>query len=246
MKNFHTGGIAGADSKVSASIDRVNELLKMPAILPDKATLADVTGKITKISTSPVGGWDVEIGDETHYVPAARTLQVAKGDAVERGDRLSSGAIDPRELLDRKGMDAVQRYLTDELHAVYRGEGVRKRNAEVVIKGMTNLGRVVDAGDSDEFLRGDLVQLNYAHALNKEKGYKEPAKVEPTLRGLEMLPLDASTDWMGRLQYRRLKETFTRGAAEGWVSQQHGMSPIPGVILSNEFGLPPAGSKSPY
>ena len=247
MKVFHTGGVASGPKASSGSgLDRVNEMLKLPEVLPNKATLSEVTGKVRKVAKSPVGGWDIEVGDETHYVPNDRDVAVKTGDAVERGDRLSSGAVDPRELLDLTSIDNVQRYMADELHNLYAAEGIKRRNAEVVVKTMTNLGRVVDPGGSDEFIRGDYVPLAYAQALNREGKLQEPVVVEPVLRGLETLPLDQSRDWMGRLQYRKLKETMVRGAAEGWKSNLHAGSPVPGVLYAAEFGKPKPGDQGPY
>jgi DNA-directed RNA polymerase subunit beta' len=246
MKEFHLGGLAGTQSRVASGVDRVFELLKMPETLPNAATLSTVSGKVQAVNKSPLGGFDIKVAGETHYVPGGREPAVKAGDDVEKGARLSTGTIDPRELMDLTGTDQVQRYMTDELHGAYASEGIKRRNAEVVVKAMTNLSRVVDPGDSDELIRGDMVSTNYAEALNREKGFKNPIVTEPVLRGLETLPLDRSTDWMARLQYRKLKDTYLRGAAEGWRSDIHGMSPVPGLIYSSEFGKPPSGSKSPY
>ena len=56
------------------------------------------------------------------------------------------------------------------------------------------------------------------------------------LRGIETLPLDQTTDWIARLQYRKLKETFRRAASENWKSDIHGTHPAPGIAFSAEFG----------
>lgn len=246
LKAFHTGGVAGAGSKVSSNLDRVIELLKMPETLPDAARLSTATGKVTAITKSPLGGYEVRVGDTAHYTPGDRALRVAKGDEVARGDALTDGAIDPRKLMELTSIDNVQRYMTDELYGAYKSEGVKRRNAEVVIKAMTNHGVVEDAGDSDEFVRGDPVSLTYAEHAASNSGLKNPVKVTPVLRGLETLPLDRTTDWGARLQYRHLRETLQRGAAEGWTSDIHGSSPIPGIIYTAEFGKPDEKAKGPY
>lgn len=250
MRTFHSGGIVDVGSKGSmvdtGGIDRVSEILKMPAILPDKATISTALGKVSSVVKSDVGGWNVTVGSKDHYVPSHKELKVKKGDDVKKGQALSSGKIDPRELLEQTSIDAVQRYLSGELHNIYAGEGIKKRNVEVVVKALTNLGKITDPGDSDELVRGDYVQLNYANSLNRDNKFKNPVKVEPLLRGVETLPLDSSTDWMARLQYRRLKETYTRAVNEGWSSNIHGLSPVPGIAYGAELGKPPAGSSSPY
>lgn len=245
MKTFHGGGIVGANSGVVGGIDRISQLLKMPAILPNAATLSPVTATISKVVESPVGGFDISIGDESVYVPSGRTLTVGVGDKVKKGQRMSSGIIEPRDLLDKTNVDTVQAYIAGEIDKVYKSEGIKRRNIEVVTKAVTNLGRVTDPGDSS-FVRNDYISLSHAAALNRSGKLKNPLRVTPTLRGIETLPLDQSTDWIARLQYRKLKETFIRAANEGWESDLHGTHPAPGIAFSAEFGKKREGEGGPY
>jgi DNA-directed RNA polymerase subunit beta' len=240
MKTFHTGGVAGAGAPVSA-MDRLNALLKFPKKVPNAATLATVSGEVSKIDKDPAGGYNVHIGSKVMYAPSGRQLLVGKGDKVKKGQQLTTGLVDPRELLSHTNMDRVQRYLSDELHDVYSSEGVKRRNMEVVTKALTNLGVVEDPGDSDEFLPGDYASLSYVASKNKELGKK--IVVTPTLRGITTLPLDQTTDWLARLQYKGIKETLRRGVSERWVSDLHGLHPIPGIAYGAEFGK---GKKGPY
>lgn len=246
LKSFHTGGLAGSGSKVTSSLDRVISLLKMPETLPNSATLAGAGGKVQAVTKNPLGGYDVKVGDISHYVPGGRELKVEIGSQVEKGDPLTDGPINPRELMALTSLAQTQNYMADVLYDAYKGEGIKRRNAEVVIKSVTNLGVVDDPGDSDEFIRGDPVALSYIEAVNKDKSPENQVKVTPVLRGLETLPLDRSTDWGARLQYRHLQDTFRRGASEGWKSDIHGMSPVPGIIYTAELGKKPEGSGSPY
>jgi DNA-directed RNA polymerase subunit beta' len=243
MKTFHTGGVAGATSGVVGGIDRVTEILKMPATLPNAAVLSPITATVSNVKESPVGGFDLTVGSEDVYVPAGRTLSVKTGDRIKKGQRLSSGVIDPRDLLEKTNMDTVQAYIADEINKVYKAEGIKRRNIEVVTKGMTNLGRVEDPGDS-AFIKNDYISLSHAAALNRAPGVKKQIIVTPTLRGIETLPLDQTTDWIARLQYRKLKETFIRAANEGWESDIHGVHPAPGIAYSAEFGKSQEGG--PY
>lgn len=245
MKNFHTGGIAGAGSSVVGGIERISQILKLPQTLPNKATIATATGGVSAITPSEVGGWDVTVGNTGHYIPAGRTLSVKVGDKLEKGDRLSSGSIDPRELLAQTNIDTVQRYMTGEVHKVYASEGVKKRNVEVVIKALTNLGVVTDSGDSDSLLRGDYASVSYVNSLNRANKAGHQIKMEPVLRGVETMALDQTTDWLARLQYRKLKETYTRAASEGWQSSLHGTHPVPGITFGAEFGRK-TNDESPY
>ena len=242
MKTFHTGGVAGSSGGVVDGIGRISQLLKMPAILPNAAVLAPASGTVSSITESGVGGYDVKIGQNDVYVPSGRKLNFSVGDKVKKGQKLSSGTINPHDLLSKTNIDTVRAYMSSEIHKVYANEGIKKRNVEVVTKALTNLGVVEDAGDSN-FIRGDMVPLTRAAALNKS--LKNPAKVTPVLRGVETLPLDQTTDWIARLQYRRLKETYIRAANEGWKSDIHGTHPAPGIAFSAEFGRKDK-SEGPY
>ena len=248
MKTFHSGGVAGASDSVTAAggIERVSQLLKMPAVLPGAAALSPVNGVVKSIKENDIGGYDLKVGDEDVYVPSGRKLSVSKGTKVRKGQRLSSGPINPHDLLEKTNMDTVQAYLTDEIHKVYKNEGIKRRNVEVVTKAVTNLGRVSDAGDSN-MIRNDYVPISHAAALNRSApSGSAPIKVEPVLRGIETLPLDQTTDWIARLQYRKLKETYIRAANEGWKSDIHGIHPAPGIAYSAEFGKKDKAKEGPY
>jgi len=250
MKTFHSGGVVGGGSSMLSALGSVIQLLKMPETLPGKATLSDVTGKVGKVEKSSLGGFNVSVDGSDHYIPGGRELAVKVGDDVRRGDALSSGPISPKDLLAVTDMDKVQRYMSDALYNAYKGEGVKRQNAEVVIRGLTNLGVVDDpgeVGDGIGMLRGDLVGVSFTNAANKASAAKTPMKVTPILKGVETLPLDQSNDWLARLQYRRLKDTLVRGANESWSSDIHGTHPVPGLAYSAEFGKKdPARPGIPY
>lgn len=241
MKQFHTGGVAGAGGAVMSSMDRLTQLLKIPQKLPNAAVLSPVGAEVSSIKKSSAGGYDLKIGNKDVYIPPGRSVTVKKGDTVKRGQSISSGSVDPRQLLELTNIDTVQRYLADEIHKVFESEGVRKRNIEVVTKALTNLGHVEDAGDSESHIRGDKIPLSYA--AHENKSLKKPMKIKPVMRGIETLALDQTTDWLARLQYRKLKETFIRGASEGWKSDIHGLHPTPGIVYSSEFGEDRKGGK---
>ena len=249
MKNFHQGGVAGGTAGVTSGLPRIIEVLKMPKVLPGKATLAAAKGTVDQVRPSPLGGFEVKIGGKDHYVPGNRQITIKAGDTVRKGDAISSGPVDPRELLELTNIGRVQAYITGEIQRVYAKEGIKRRNMEVLTRALTNLGVVEDAGTIGEeagMLRGDFVSVSAVNALNKEKK-GTPIKVKPVLRGVETLPLDQMEgDLVSRLQYRRLKETYQRGFAEGWTGDIHGIHPAAGLLYSKEFGKKTDKSTGPY
>jgi DNA-directed RNA polymerase subunit beta' len=240
LNSFHTGGIAKGKSARSANtFQSLNNLLTMPAKLPDKATLAQRGGVVTSIKEAPQGGWNVEIGKKKHYVRADRDLRVKKGSKVKAGDPISTGAIDPRDLLDYRGsIEDVQDLMSDEIEKVLHENTskVRRRNIETIVKSLTNLAEVDDPGDNTEWSPGDYRKISEIKHWNRVSGpKKKDVKYTPMLKGVGQMPLSASEDWMTRLNFQKLNETMERAVREGWTSDIHGFSPIPAIAYASEF-----------
>jgi DNA-directed RNA polymerase subunit beta' len=252
LKAFHGGGVIppGHALKSEGLLDqfsRVQQLLTLPARVPGAVPLAKKDGRITGIKKDPAGGHEVLVGNERHYIPQDRgsptliskgkskSLQV--GMPVKKGDPLAKGPVNPHELLELTNMDRVQRYLSDELYGLYKDQGIDRRAVETVVRGVTNTGRVDDPGDIPGFTRGDAVPLSSADNMNRmlPTGSKK-MKIEPFLRGVNIMPLEKSEDWIARLNHQRLSDTVVEAAQQGWKSSIHGVNPIPALIYGAELG----------
>lgn len=93
---------------------------------------------------------------------------VKVGDKVQKGDLLSKGVISPHRLLSIAGVDKTRTYLLEEIHKVYKSQGVdiNDKHLELVIRQMLNNVRIIDPGDS-QFLPNELVLLEEFQAENK-------------------------------------------------------------------------------
>lgn len=241
MNAFHQGGRAGAKgSNVANHFERVEQLVEFPKTLPGSATLAKAEGSVERIQVDKdSGGFNVFIDGRRHFIPNDRGRPTIKvGEKVQRGQPLSDGPINPRELLPLAGHAAVQNYLVDELTKAYGGvSNLHRRNTEVFIRALTNLAEVDDPGGNPEYLRGDRAPLTVLSAWNAKEGKgKKPIEYTPVLKGTNVLPNERMTDWMARLQFQSLKKTITEAAAHGWASDIHGLHPIPAMAYGAEFG----------
>jgi len=259
MRTFHEGGIAPVGKKGQAKalltdeFSRVQELVQMPKHVPGAAPLSSVSGKVDKIKKNPAGGFDVSINGVRHYVPQDRGEPMAvigdrprrlrKGMQLSKGTPLSRGPVNIHEMLPLTGVNKVQGYVAGQLYDLYKGEGIRRRNVETVVKSMTNLTQVKDPGDHSEFIRGDFAPTSKVQALNKRlaASKKKPIVHTPVLKGVKTLPLDIQTDWMARLNHEKLNSTVIDAANQGWSSNIHGKHPIPALAYGAEFG-----KKKPY
>ncbi len=89
-----------------------------------------------------------------------KAVMVRVGDKVEEGDLLTKGVVAPHTLLEAAGVQKARQYLMDEIHKVYKQQGVdiNDKHLEVIIRQILNNVRIIDRGDS-RFLIGDLVTL---------------------------------------------------------------------------------------
>lgn len=238
MRVFHTGGVSevGGAGLVDG-IERLRQVLQMPEKLKGSAILSGVSGVVTSVDKSPVGGWDVKINEKDHHVPATRKLSVVPGTKVSRGDILSSGSINPRELLALTNVSTVQNYLVDELAKLYDTEGVRRRHLEVIVRALTDVSEVESSGEHPTYLRGDIVPTRAIQAWNTGNEKDKQVQFKPVLRGTNVLPFHLYDDWLTKLNYKHLRDVLKDAGAEQATSTIHGSHPIPGIVYGAEFGL---------
>ena len=89
-----------------------------------------------------------------------KAITVKVGDKVEEGDLLTKGVVAPHTLLEAAGVQKARQYLLNEIHKVYKQQGVdiNDKHLEVIIRQILNNVRIIDRGDA-RFLLGDLVTL---------------------------------------------------------------------------------------
>ena len=262
LKSFHTGGIAsaGAGGKVLGYFDRIKQLTTLPETIPDEAKLAMKSGTIDKVENTHLGT-NVWIGGVNHFIPldrAGRRLTEpvpgitaaelkweppAVGQKVVAGSSLSDPSrtyVNPHDLYRATGsIEKVQNHLVNELHGIYRQEGVRRQNVETVVKAMSNLTRVVDPGDASDVLKGDYQPTSVMQALNKQlvQHGKKPVEHAPILKGVNVMPLQVQEDWLAKMNFERIRGSVMQAAATGAYSNLHGTHPIPGIAYGAEFGM---------
>jgi len=238
MNAFHTGGIAkGRGAESTSKFKRLANILTMPKTVPGSATLALSSGTVEKVTKPPQGGHEIYIKGVKHYVPSGLDLKIKKGSRVSRGDALSEGIVNPKQLLPLKGMQAVQDHLAGELHGLMRTvTPVRRRNSEITVKAITNLTRIEDPGDHPEWVVGDLRPYSKVRAWNKRRKKSSVVRHEPILKGVDVLPLNMQEDWLAMMNYNDLSRNFIRAAQQGFRSNLHGFHPVPALAYAKEFG----------
>jgi DNA-directed RNA polymerase subunit beta' len=98
-------------------------------------------------------------GSEREYtIPAFQNLEVASGDLVAPGMRLTEGSINLQEMLTLSGETTVQRYIISEVQTIYAAQGqiVSDKHIEVIIRQMFSRVQVEEPNES-LFVTGEIV-----------------------------------------------------------------------------------------
>jgi DNA-directed RNA polymerase beta subunit len=168
LSSFHTGGTAKTGVE-PGGYKRIDQLLKMPKVVPGAAALAPHDGLVTLVTKGIAGGFDIYVGDKKVHVPHGRGLKVAVGARVRAGDTLSEGVVKPQDLVQLKGMQPAQEYVVDELHKAYSDQGVRihRKVFETVVRSLGNTTRVLNNPKQSDFVPGDVVPYTVAQHYNE-------------------------------------------------------------------------------
>ncbi len=242
MRTFHTGGVAGGED-ITQGLPRVQELFE--ARNPKgKATIAEIDGKVTKIKEDH-GKYKISITNKLetkeHVTNYGAKLCVEKGDEVVCGDKLTEGAISPKELLAVTDPLTTQEYILKEVQHTYRSQGVdiADKHVEIIARRMISKIRIIEGGDT-RLLPGSLVNFREFTDSNKEAVIqgKKPALGKPILLGITKAALETDS-FLSAASFQETTRILTDAAIKGKVDNLEGLKE--NVIIGK---LIPAGTGS--
>ena len=200
MRTFHTGGVTGG-ADITMGLPRVEEIFE--ARPPQfKALVAEVDGKVLAIQEKgkqrAVTIEAAETGEKRDYLISPNlAMAVNPGDIVSKGQQLSEGHVDFKELFKTTdSIDVVARYIIREVQSIYfpTGDSINDKYIELIVRQMFARVRVADPGDTD-FLSGDVVErrrmMQEAEKMRAEK--KREATFEQLLLGITKVSLSTES-----------------------------------------------------
>ena len=216
MRTFHTGGVAGQD--ITHGLPRVVELFEARAP-KGKAVLAEEKGVVRVVDDED--GRRIILstgGDEELIYKISRyaKLRFSDGDRTEAGAQLTDGPLDPKEVLEIRGVRAAQSYLVAQVQEVYRSQGVEihDKHIEMIVRQMLRRVRVVNANDSD-FLPAALIDDQVFRDTNRDlvSESKSPAEGRPELMGITKASL-ATDSWLSAASFQETTRVLTDAAIQ--------------------------------
>ncbi|MEQ8262593.1 DNA-directed RNA polymerase subunit beta' [Pseudohaliea sp.] len=212
---------------ITGGLPRVADLFearkpKEPAILAEISGTVSF-GKETKgkrrLVITPTDGKPLPDGSD-HYealIPKWRNLGVFEGESVQKGEVISEGPLSPHDILRLQGIEALAKYIVNEIQEVYRLQGVKinDKHIEVIVRQMLRKIVITSAGDS-EFIKGE--QIEYVAFLEENERLlaegKVPATGERELLGITKASL-ATESFISAASFQETTRVLTEAAVTG-------------------------------
>ena len=247
MRNFHTGGVAGA-SDITQGLPRVEELFE--ARKPKKvATASEIAGivsitegkKTRNVTVTDTASQEVA----TYGIPYGTRVIVEEGDYVIKGQPLTEGNMSLADITRINGLDAAYDYLIKEIQKVYRIQSVEinDKHIEVIARQMTRKCRVEESGDT-ALLSGSVIDITEFDAANREiadrvaagEQHLRHATSTPVLLGITKASLQTES-FLSAASFQETTKVLTEAAIAGKVDHLVGLKE--NVIIGK---LIPAGT----
>jgi len=242
MRTFHTGGVASADD-ITQGLPRVEELFeaRKPKGL---AVISEINGVVhiddsKKRKEAVVTNEDGEA--ESYLIPFGSKLKVADGTAVEAGDELTEGSVNPHDILKIKGVKGVQAYLLKEVQSVYRLQGVEiaDKHIEVIIRQMLRKVQIEENGET-AMLPGELIDIFRFEEENERviQAEGKPAIAKRKLLGITKASL-ATDSFLSAASFQETTRVLTEAAIKGKIDPLVGLKEnvIIGKLIPAGIGL---------
>jgi DNA-directed RNA polymerase subunit beta' len=231
---------------ITGGLPRVAELFEARSP-KDAGMLAEVTGTVS-FGKDTKGKQRLIItdldGKESEFlIPKDKHVLVHDGQVVNKGELIVDGPADPHDILRLIGVEALARYIVDEVQDVYRLQGVKinDKHIEVIVRQMLRRVQITDAGDAP-FIPGEQVERSELLDENDKaigRGGR-PALYENILLGITKASL--STDsFISAASFQETTRVLTEAAIMGKRDELRGLKE--NVIVGR---LIPAGTGLAY
>ncbi|MBU6468724.1 MAG: DNA-directed RNA polymerase subunit beta' [Betaproteobacteria bacterium] len=231
---------------ITGGLPRVAELFEARSP-KDAGLLAEMTGTVST-GKETKGKQRLVITDmdgiaHDYLIPKDKHVTVHDGQIVNKGETIVDGPADPHDILRLLGVEALTRYITDEVQDVYRLQGVKinDKHIEVIVRQMLRRVQVLDPGET-RFIPGE--QVERAELLDENDKViaenKRPATYENILLGITKASL--STDsFISAASFQETTRVLTEAAIMGKRDDLRGLKE--NVIVGR---LIPAGTGLAY
>ncbi len=174
-----------------------------------------------------------------YRIPTNLGVLVEKGAEIKKGDILSEGYADLKELFKLAGSEETERYIVKEVQKIYslQGAPIHDKHIEIIVRQMFSRVRVKEAGDT-ELSVGETVEKREFRKANIKavKAGSKPATAYQLLLGITRVALSTSS-FLSAASFQETARVLIDAAIRGKKDELYGLKE--NVIIGR---LIPAGT----
>jgi len=233
----HTGDVlarlpkeASKNRDITGGLPRVAELFearkpKEPAIIAELDGAIEFGKDYKNKRRLKIVPTDEDMEPVDYLIPKGRHIIVQEGDIVKPGDLIVDGNPVPHDILRVLGVEALARFLVDEIQDVYQLQGVKinDKHIEVIVRQMLQKVEVTDPGDTT-FLVGEQVDRVEFDKVNERAKLEDrrPATAFAVLQGITKASLQTQS-FVSAASFQETTRVLTDAAFSGTVDRLMGL-----------------------
>jgi DNA-directed RNA polymerase subunit beta' len=144
---------------------------------------------------------------------------------VSKGEPMTSGHFNLRELMRLTDIYTVSRYIMTEVQNIYASQGqtINDKHIEIIARQMLSKVRIIESGDTN-FLPGEIIDIitytNRNHKARKEG--KKPSRGERLLLGLTRISL-CTDSWLSAASFQETIRVLVEAATTKRIDKLEGL-----------------------
>lgn len=182
LSTKHKGGVAG---KNRDAYEEVDNIIHLKENFMNEAVVAHLNGVVQSVTTDSLNAKHVTINGVEHFVPSNQDVVVKKGESIKSGDRVSTGVIHPRKVVELKGLGAGRRYFSEALRDAYgvANDKLDPRHFDLLSRNILKYVDVAHPGDT-ELMPGQRIDISHLQDVLSED--ERDAPVDDNLIGKKL------------------------------------------------------------
>ena len=172
-------------------------------------------------------------------IPKSTDIWIKDGEKIKKGQQLTEGSLDLKELYSLLGREAVEKYIISEIQYLYSSQGqpLNDKHIEIIARQMFSKIHITSDGDTN-FLPGNIVDRAEFHEVNNkiEKVGGVKAKSKELLLGITKVSLN-TTSFLSAASFQETSKILIDSCITGKIDRLEGLKE--NVIIGR---LIPAGT----
>lgn len=223
ITQYHLGPFMKVKVKKDEKVKKKQILAKSTKI--KKMVKAKTAGKILSISRTQIEVISEDVVEKTYTISKGKNILVKNGATIKKGEALTSGHYNLRELMQLTDIYTLKNYIVHEVQSIYASQGqtINDKHIEIIARQMLSKSRILDAGDSN-YLPGEMIDYIDLERTNKElkKKKKQPAHSEQLLLGLTRIALYTDS-WLSAASFQETIRVLVEAATTKRIDNLTGL-----------------------